>query len=63
MDNTLSLWLNLSILLPVLIVILSVLVYMQLKLRRELKLARQKMRDGTLKRNHKRLYLIDTERK
>jgi len=63
MDNTLSLWLSLSIILPVLITLLSVLVYMQLKLRRELKLARQKMREGTLKRNHKRLYLIDTERK
>lgn len=63
MDNTLSLWLSLSIILPVLITMLSVLVYMQLKLRRELKLARQKMREGTLKRNHKRLYLIDTERK
>jgi hypothetical protein len=63
MDNTLSLWLSLSIILPVLITMLSVLVYMQLKLRRELKLAKQKMREGTLKRNHKRLYLIDTERK
>lgn len=65
MDTSLiSAMLQLAILLPVLIVLASALLYANLTTIRKAKLARQQFHKQTsIKRGHKKLYIIDTERK
>jgi hypothetical protein len=64
MDNTLTLWLTLSLLLPTLILVLSVLVFIDLKLRRDLRLERKRLREvASVRKGNRKMYLIDTERK
>ena len=63
MDNTLADLLLLSLLLPPLLLTFAVLVYVDLTLRRQLRMQKQRLREVThLRRGSKRLYLIDKER-
>ena len=64
MDSTLALGITLSLLLPTLLVILAVLLYSDLSLRKQLRYERQRIRElGHVRKGSKRLYLINTERK
>ena len=65
MDITLiSASLQLALLLPVLILVTCTLIYINLATIRKAKLARQQLHSQTsIKRGHKKHYIIDTERK
>ncbi len=64
MDSTLDLWISLSLILPTLLIVLAVLIYSDLSLRRQLRTEKQRVRElGHVRKGNRRLYLIDTERK